>query len=126
MQASFKVTQWLHQTEFEGLLRPLVLIWKRWLAATGFNVVHQRGLGGFTLILLVVFALQDFRFRTLSCNLQPETLLGRAFMRFVELYCSHFDNTGFAVDVTSGTSLPQLKNLFLPMPRHSLASHSSR
>ena len=75
-------------------LRELVLLFKFWMEKNRLDVVFQGGMGAYSLILMVVFAIQEFNRK---CKIETGRL-GRLFTWFCEFYYRHFQNDRFAVD----------------------------
>lgn len=79
---------------------PLVMVLKQFLEMRKLNEVYQGGLGGFSVICLVVSLLQMHPgFQT--GNVKPTENLGLALLEFLRLYGKLFDTSRVGIDVLS-------------------------
>lgn len=81
-------------------MSPIVLLIKQMLAMRGQNEVYNGGLGGFSIICLVVSMLQNMPELQNGETMNPDEYMGRYLMEFLDLYGNKLNiiNTGIYMD----------------------------
>jgi DNA polymerase sigma len=95
MESSQLVTQWCHTHTY---FRHLVLIFKEWLRNHGYDVVYQGGLGGFSLMNLLVLV-----FSTYPSIADSDYPLAQYLILFFLVIGQKLDTTKYAVAISRGT-----------------------
>ncbi|KAI8855125.1 hypothetical protein BC829DRAFT_459 [Chytridium lagenaria] len=96
--SSSLVKMWVNR--YHPVLEPTTLILKRWLVDRSFDEVYKGGLGGYSLINMIVAILQQ------NPDLQrSENALGRILYEFFHVFGSTFDYDRLMISVKGGRGI---------------------
>lgn len=93
----------------------LAMLVKHYLAMRGLNEPVNGGLGGFSVIALVVSLLQLMP-QSQSRNMVPEHHLGEVLMEFLDLYGNQFDYENVAIQLDPPAYVPKVSRPLPPPP----------